>query len=221
LTLWVSERRKKRHVQEESPEQPPEQAQSRATTSIMSMLVSNKLIVAVFSIFYLSYVILFGLALNKWNPDELGHCYRYHLVALPDSSHPHVDKIYLGVTCYYMFSLLVLCVTLAQLDQAAIYSRSQKYSTTETPCGPADVLIYLLLLGFVLAMRLAVVSTALLQFPLHLYMVIALRVSNEKYLEGDSEDAWGFGQVVALILVIPVLRECANGYTGKDSNSPG
>ena len=187
----------------------------------MSILVSNKLIVAAFCIFYLAYVILFGMALNKWNPDELGHCYRYHLVALPDSSHPHVDKIYLGITCYYMFSLLFLCVILAQVDQAVIYGISQKYSTTETPCGPADVMIYLLLVGLVWLMRFAVVSTALLQFPLHLYMVIALRVSNEKYLEGDSEDAWGFGQVVALILVIPVLRECANGYTGKDSNSPG
>jgi hypothetical protein len=65
--------------------------------------------------------------------------------------------------------------------------------------------------------RFWVVSTALLQFPLHLYMVIALKVGNEPHLEaeGDSENTWGFGQVVALVLVIPVLRECIKGRIGK------
>jgi hypothetical protein len=64
-------------------------------------------------------------------------------------------------------------------------------------------------------LRFVVVFVALLQYPLHFYMVIALQVSNEEYLQGESEDLWGFGQVVALVLVIPVLKECVKAYMGE------
>ncbi|KAL2289316.1 hypothetical protein FJTKL_02320 [Diaporthe vaccinii] len=37
------------------------------------------------------------------------------------------------------------------------------------------------------------------QFPVHTYEIFALRHYNEHYLSGDSEDSWGFGQIVALV----------------------
>lgn len=40
-----------------------------------------------------------------------------------------------------------------------------------------------------------------LQFPLHLYMMIKLRIENQPYLEGESENAWDFGQTTATILL--------------------
>jgi hypothetical protein len=46
-------------------------------------------------------------------------------------------------------------------------------------------------------------------------MVIAIRVPNQSFLEGDSENTWGFGQVVALVLLIPILKECVFGFIGK------
>jgi hypothetical protein len=56
-------------------------------------------------------------------------------------------------------------------------------------------------------LRFGLVLTALLQYPLHLYMVIAIRQSNKRSLGGDGENTWGFGQVVALVLLVPVFKE--------------
>lgn len=56
---------------------------------------------------------------------------------------------------------------------------------------------------------------AFLQLPLHLYSVIALRATNQSLLEGDSENAWGFGQVVALVMVLATLTECWKGVKGQ------
>ena len=57
-----------------------------------------------------------------------------------------------------------------------------------------------------------VVLVALVQYPLHLYSTIALRLSNESLLEGDSENSWGFGQVSALVLVANTLIQCGTAY---------
>ncbi|KAI0904480.1 hypothetical protein F4823DRAFT_567678 [Ustulina deusta] len=53
-----------------------------------------------------------------------------------------------------------------------------------------------------------ILAVALAQYPVHVYTLFALRKSNEAYLSGDSENQWGFGQVVALVLVASVLLEC-------------
>ncbi|KAJ2987719.1 hypothetical protein NUW58_g4350 [Xylaria curta] len=55
---------------------------------------------------------------------------------------------------------------------------------------------------------ITVLTVALVQYPVHVYTLYALRASNESYLSGDSENQWGFGQVVALVLVASVLLEC-------------
>ncbi|ORY00735.1 hypothetical protein BCR34DRAFT_442861, partial [Clohesyomyces aquaticus] len=62
--------------------------------------------------------------------------------------------------------------------------------------------------------RLIVIVMSSFQFPLHLYMVIALRASNKPYLAGDSENSSRFRQIVAIILIVPVLMEMFNGWTG-------
>lgn len=53
-----------------------------------------------------------------------------------------------------------------------------------------------------------VLTIGLIQYPVHVYMLFALRNSNESSLSGDSENQWGFGQVVAVVLVVSVLLEC-------------
>ncbi|KAF3064700.1 hypothetical protein GL218_01652 [Daldinia childiae] len=40
-----------------------------------------------------------------------------------------------------------------------------------------------------------------LQFPVHLYMMIKLRMENYPYLEGEDENRWDFGQTTAIILL--------------------
>lgn len=43
---------------------------------------------------------------------------------------------------------------------------------------------------------------SLLQYPVHMYSVFMLRARNESHLvEGSTEQDWGFGQVVAVILL--------------------
>lgn len=40
---------------------------------------------------------------------------------------------------------------------------------------------------------MVILYLALLQFPLHLYMVVALRTANQDMLEGGDENDWDFG----------------------------
>ena len=67
---------------------------------------------------------------------------------------------------------------------------------------------------------LQVLTLALLQYPLHLYSVFALRVSNEHLLSGQSENAWGFGQIVALIMLAQTFIQCFRGVKGTLRKTP-
>ncbi|KAM0420656.1 hypothetical protein ACHAPT_011572 [Fusarium lateritium] len=62
----------------------------------------------------------------------------------------------------------------------------------------------------------ALVPLAMGQYPLHLYMVIAIRKGNERFLEGSSENDWGFGQIVALAMCAATCIECVRGFSGFD-----
>lgn len=62
----------------------------------------------------------------------------------------------------------------------------------------------------------AILLLALIQCPVHGYMIFALRASNESHLSGDSENQWGFGQIVPLVLLISVATECIQALVGKD-----
>ena len=57
-----------------------------------------------------------------------------------------------------------------------------------------------------------VLALALLQYPLHLYMMIALRIANTDALEGDEHESdWRFGQTVAILLFGLTFRELLIG----------
>ncbi len=78
--------------------------------------------------------------------------------------------------------------------------------------------------------EIAVMYPLVFQYPLHLYMVLTMRRWNSGLLDGDSEDAWGFGQIVALVLLAPTLlmciqaifsrsrRLCRKGYSARAAN---
>lgn len=61
----------------------------------------------------------------------------------------------------------------------------------------------------------ALAPLAMAQYPLHLYMAIAIRKDNERFLEGDSETDWGFGQIIALVLCTAMCIECIRAVFGK------
>lgn len=109
---------------------------------------------------------------------------------MPSASHPYVDIIYLGVTCFFMFvSCSVPVYVLLFMITGDVKEAEERAETV-------------LILSFA-------------QYLLHLYSVVALRVSNGGLLEGDSEDTWGFGQVVALVLLGAVLARCVYGVFGE------
>jgi hypothetical protein len=215
----------------------------RLVTSSISMLVSWPFFIAIFVVLYLIFVILFGITLSKWNYDEPGRCYNTHLIAMSSSSHPSVDRIYLGISCVYTLSSFYIVFFFSRAFKSHLAStnpadaaldnkreqpsaeamakeaRRKKVTETEAYPSPGTMLKVLrsgdkrsinhFLLG---QMRFSVVFIALLQYPLHLYMAVAIRVSNQPYLEGESENTWAFGQIVALVLLVPVIKECAEGY---------
>lgn len=56
--------------------------------------------------------------------------------------------------------------------------------------------------------RHTILVLAFLQFPVHLYMALALRSANQGKLEGGGyENEWDFGQTTAVILLCVAARE--------------
>lgn len=62
--------------------------------------------------------------------------------------------------------------------------------------------------------KTGVLIIAMMQYPVHVYTVFALRIANEERLEGDSENDWGFGQVVALALLTSSILQCIRTVIG-------
>lgn len=61
-----------------------------------------------------------------------------------------------------------------------------------------------------------IITTGALQFLLHVYILVALRISNQSLLDNVTlEDQWGFGQVIAIIMLAATLLECAKGVEGQ------
>ncbi|KAJ3484133.1 hypothetical protein NLG97_g7132 [Lecanicillium saksenae] len=54
-----------------------------------------------------------------------------------------------------------------------------------------------------------ILSSTILQFPVHLYMAIALRTANQGKLSGEevNENAWDFGQTTAVVLLAMAVGE--------------
>lgn len=58
---------------------------------------------------------------------------------------------------------------------------------------------------------------ALIQCPVHGYILFTIRASNDAYLAGESENHWGFGQIVALVLLTDVLMDCIRAVVGEST----
>ena len=149
----------------------------------------RRLSIGISATLYTAFAIFFGIRLNKWNDTLPGKCYNASLVSSHNAKHPLVDQIYLGVTSFYVF-VLGFCATPYHSDGSPIIFGSQSSG----------------------------IGTLLLQFVLHMYTVIALRVSNQHLLDNAKlEEQWGFGQILALVMLGTTLLECAKGVEGEKS----
>jgi hypothetical protein len=157
---------------------------------------THYLTVLVFSVLYLVFSIKFGKGLEQWDDNSSGRCYTTTGISATNASHPYVDHIYLGITCLYLFVSLS-GVILANIRLPVLLEATQFWS-------PLKVIISVI-------SRPQLLFFAMLQYPLHLYMLITLRVSNQGSLVGGSENTWGFGQIVALTLLAATIMECIRG----------
>lgn len=169
--------------------------------------VNRFISISIFVILYLAYTIGFGVRLNLWDENKSGHCYNTRYISDPSSKHPYVDKIYLGITCFFLIGVLewafigAFNINMGLAPPLFVRRRSQfndQGDVTEMYLGSA----------------MLVLCYASLQFPLHLYSVIALKAANQPFLQGDSENMWGFGQVVAMVMFGATLTECCKGVKG-------
>ncbi|KAK0710058.1 hypothetical protein B0T26DRAFT_679387 [Lasiosphaeria miniovina] len=120
---------------------------------------------------------MFANALHGWDYDVPGGCYHTRLVAPDAAVHPYVDRIYLAVTCFYTFIVIILSFPPALMANHPLS-------------------------------------------PLHIYSAVALRLSNENFLDGNSERE---GQVMALMLVADTIIRCGkaiNGYAIEERTTP-
>ncbi len=145
--------------------------------------------IGIFGLLYTGFTIMLGIRLNDWNDALPGRCYRTSRIALPTAKHPFVDQIYLGFTSFYVYCLMVVTIMLCRTPSTRLYYQKN------------------------------VITVGILQFVLHVYTLVALRISNQPLLDNVAlEDEWGFGQVIALVMLVATLLECAKGLEGKDTN---
>ncbi|KAF3765302.1 hypothetical protein M406DRAFT_67758 [Cryphonectria parasitica EP155] len=198
-----------------------------------------------FAALYLAFSILFGWALSRWNDSINGQCYITTDVSAPSASHPYVDKVYLSITCAFVFIVLFLAlppwwdiVTLPyttltirnlflfeddgwEIKKENIFTDAVEVFVllwTVLACAMADLQPRMISRPFIdqdwwkalsrNQRQSAVLVPLLLQYPLHLYMIFTLRKWNATLLEGDSEDSWGFGQILAVVLLAPTIFQC-------------
>lgn len=227
-------------------------------------LTGRIIAIGVFSVLYLAFSILFGIALQGWDDQTLGRCYVTTNISASGAAHPYVDHIYLAVTCLFLFVILIAALpplwdlelpwargfkirNLTNipmlLERFKRSGRSRRYATLHSAVtmylqivsivvGVASAfgngVAYSIVGGFRLFVddtvwdelaeqkkQIAVICPLLFQYPLHLYMVLTMRRWNSGLLDGDSEDAWGFGQVVALVLLAPTLLMCIQAIFSK------
>ena len=128
---------------------------------------------------------MFGIRLNDWNDNIPGRCYSTSGISSSNAKHPFVDKIYLGVTSFY-----VLSIAQAAMIYCRVPSRRQYWQQ------------FIIIFGT-------------LQFVLHVYTLVALRVSNQPLLDSSLEDQWGFAQILALVMLGSTLLECTRSLDGE------
>ena len=141
--------------------------------------------IAIFLLLYLAFVIIFGIRLNNWDDATPGQCYSTSRIAIPDGLHPVGDQIYLGITSLYCFLLLMIAAV-----QSRMLGERDEAQKTVTIMGS-------------------------LQFVLHVYTAIALRISNQSLLDNPSlEEQWGFGQILAVVMLGATVVQCGTCLEG-------
>jgi hypothetical protein len=164
--------------------------------------------IAIFTLMHVVYAIILIFKHLQWNIDYPGECYDTRLTG---SSNGDLEEIYIALTTTGLLGcMLVILHTLWLFEicesrddvgeRLRIAYRSNLFiDTNERVSRPKR--------SMRTATKLGIVS-ALSQFPLHMYMMVALRISNQHLLMDSSENQWGFGQSLAIVMMSGNIFEC-------------
>ncbi|EEA25802.1 hypothetical protein PMAA_068960 [Talaromyces marneffei ATCC 18224] len=188
-------------------------------------------LVIIFICLYLAFVVIFGIRLQMWDDNLPGRCYYANRVLSLGYYHSLGDRVYLALTCAYFFLSLIFCGLVALGTMPLIHEYpvleflTAQQQENQSMLGHISAAVSeaarLLRLNRLFPKiprlsrrrdkwlevwsmpnpKLITLSLAMVQYPLHIYAVFTLRQTNENLLNGDSENYWGFGQVVALVLL--------------------
>lgn len=182
-------------------------------------------LLAVYGTLYFCFIIVFGLQLQHWDAEIAGHCYSTLNITFSLALHPKADMVYLGLTSLYWCVTIWYTTRAALSNLALIVDNHSIKSPVDQAQHDWNWKIHLLssLIRSLTDLppwfiqpdpRASVVLIATMQYPLHCYMLLALRNSNQSYLAGESENSWGFGQVVALVLRGSTILKCIQALIG-------
>lgn len=162
-------------------------------------------LILIWGVLFIAYASVFGTRLQTWDDEVPAHCYKTTATALPNASHPLVDRIYIGITCLYIAGTFGFASQLA-LQSAQQHMASELPETLQILLNTSRRILSELATSSVNTpatdLQYAVLAIAMMQCPLHIYSIFALRASNERFLgNGGSEQEWGFGQITAVILL--------------------
>ncbi|KAH6954869.1 hypothetical protein DER45DRAFT_317013 [Fusarium avenaceum] len=189
-----------------------------------------------FAIAYICFCVTLAIKLDGWDEELPGRCYNTQFTAAPSTTQPLGSYISLIITSLYSLAALLICYTVSTaanvtssksrflrslmsllLVKVRRALRSSSSSVAENILAAHIHEVRDPIPGLIYSSRKPedyawlIISLAMYQYPIHLYMTIALGAANESLLSGDSENAWGFGQIVALILCATTLLECVKG----------
>jgi hypothetical protein len=139
--------------------------------------------------------------------------------------HPHVDNIYIAVTLFYICLSFFYALSLSlgsQMRQLwnklseVISSMLASWAMVSTDLRMIpDLLFGSSIYAPATDLQYSILAIAMLQCPLHIYSIFALRASNEHYLEGGSEKEWGLGQIAAVVLIGGNILQFVDGFIGR------
>jgi hypothetical protein len=181
-------------------------------------------LISIWTILFIAYFSVFASQLQKWDNDVPLHCYDTKALSLPKRPHPYMDNVYVIITFFTALGSINLAGNLAIASLA--HEELLKLNPTRTKLTarfekqrPLLIQIYRFVLLILDKMtnlfQVTLVQIALLQCPVHIWSIFALRFSNtDKFDDGSVEQEWGFGQIVAMVLVGATLFPIVDGVTG-------
>ncbi|KAH8769469.1 hypothetical protein F5882DRAFT_333458 [Hyaloscypha sp. PMI_1271] len=182
-------------------------------------------LIATWAVLFIAFICIFVTRLQKWDNDVPSHCYKTDATARPQDLHPHVDNIYIAVTLFYICLSFFYALSLSLGSQMRqLWNKLSEVNSSMGILGYCftDIQNAAISLGYFRAMssiyapatdlQYGILAIAMLQCPLHIYSIFALRASNEHYLEGGSEKEWGLGQIAAVVLLGGNILQFVDGF---------